>query len=294
MLYRRQILLASFDIFGVSIEKIRLQKLLFLFCHEQKKPAFHFIPYKFGCFSFQVNADLTALKKAGLIDESETDWHIKKSDAEKIYLSKEDAILLGNIQRRFSSMSTDEIIRYTYLNYPFYAINSSVLSQHLKDLEIDAVHRAVVRETAKTLFTIGYEGKLLEEFINILIKYNISLLCDVRKNAFSMKYGFSFTTLSKACENAKITYLHIPELGIESSQRKSLETKNDYKILFEQYKKTVLVTSVAKQNDLWNLIESVGRSALMCYEADPTMCHRTHLANALLSNHKSSFPLIEL
>jgi uncharacterized protein (DUF488 family) len=294
MVYRRLILLASFDVFGVSIEKIRLQKLLFLFCHEQKKPAFHFIPYKFGCFSFQVNADLTALKKAGLIDETETNWHIKNPKAERIYLSKEDAILLGNIQRRFSSMSTEELIRYTYLNYPFYAINSTVLSQHLKDSEIDIVHRAIVMESAKTLFTIGYEGKSLEEFINILIKCNVSLLCDVRKNAFSMKYGFSITTLSKACENAKITYLHIPELGIESGQRKSLETKDDYKCLFEQYKKSVLVTSVAKQNELWHLIEKAGRAVLMCFEADPSMCHRTHLAKAILLNNKSPIPLIEL
>lgn len=294
MFYRRKILLASFDAFGSSIDKIRLQKLLFLFSHEQKVPAFHFIPYKYGCFSFQANADLIALKKIGLVDDSETDWNIKQPSTENVALSEDDENLLQDIQRRFSAMDTNKLIRYTYVNFPFYAINSTIIKQHLNDSEIAVVRRAIVQDTAKTLFTIGYEGRTLEEFINILLQNNISLLCDVRKNAFSMKYGFSKNTLSNACGNVGITYHHMPELGIESAQRKSLETKEDYILLFDRYRKTVLVDAIDAQKETCRRIEKAGRAALMCFEADPSMCHRSHLAYALLSLSKSNLPLVNL
>ncbi|WP_348602891.1 DUF488 family protein [Bartonella tribocorum] len=40
-------------------------------------------------------------------------------------------------------------------------------------------------------FTIGYEGKSLENYLNCLLENNIKILCDVRKNPISRKYGFS-------------------------------------------------------------------------------------------------------
>ncbi|WP_200885350.1 DUF488 family protein [Jejuia pallidilutea] len=55
-----------------------------------------------------------------------------------------------------------------------------------------------------TLFTIGYEGISLEHYLNKLIRNNIKLLCDVRKNALSMKYGFSKSQLKNACEGVCI------------------------------------------------------------------------------------------
>jgi len=62
MYYRRKILLAILEAFGGELEKLQLQKLLMLFSEEQEEKAFHFVPYKFGCFSFQANADLSTMK----------------------------------------------------------------------------------------------------------------------------------------------------------------------------------------------------------------------------------------
>jgi uncharacterized protein (DUF488 family) len=294
MFYRRKILLAFFDAFGSRIDKIRLQKLLFLFCQEQKKPAFHFMPYIYGCFSFQAYADLLTLKKAGIVDDNGNEWLIKQENDGTVALSDDDECLLRDIQRRFSFMDKKHLIRYTYLNFPFFAINSTILKQNLNASEIATIRSAIARDTTATLFTIGYEGKSLEEFINALLRNNVSLLCDVRKNAFSMKYGFSKSTLIKACEKVKVTYLHIPELGIESSQRKSLETKEDYKTLFDRYRKTVLTVTSAIQKEVFLRIEKAGRAALMCFEADPSMCHRSHLADALLSINNANLPLVNL
>ncbi len=63
MFYRRKIILALLEIFERQIDKISLQKLLFLFTKRQTQPAYDFIPYHYGCFSYSANADLTALAK---------------------------------------------------------------------------------------------------------------------------------------------------------------------------------------------------------------------------------------
>ena len=64
------------------------------------------------------------------------------------------------------------------------------------------------------------------------------LLCDVRKNALSMKYGFSRNQLKDACEHVGIQYLHIPDLGIVPKKRKELNTQADYERLFSEYERT--------------------------------------------------------
>jgi uncharacterized protein (DUF488 family) len=294
MFYRRKILLAFFEAFGSHIDKIRLQKLLFLFCQEQEEPAFHFVPYKFGCYSFQANADLLALNKTGVVDDCDNEWHFKQPSSGSVALCKEDENLLKELQQRFSRMNKKQLIRHTYINFPFFAINSTILDQNLSESEIAVVHRSIVRDTTKTLFTIGYEGRTLEEFINILLEKNISLLCDVRKNAFSMKYGFSKNILSNACTNAHLTYLHFPDLGIESAQRKSLKTKEDYSNLFVRYCQTVLMDSISVQKKLGQKIQTAGRAALMCFEADPAMCHRSYCASALVANTQLNMPVVHL
>lgn len=70
MFYRRKIILALLQLFGDELEKIRLQKLLFLFSRKQDNRTYEFIPYKFGCYSFTANADLTVMAKKGLLTET--------------------------------------------------------------------------------------------------------------------------------------------------------------------------------------------------------------------------------
>jgi len=59
-------------------------------------------------------------------------------------------------------------------------------------------------------------------FMNQLIQNKITKFIGVRKNAFSMKRGFSKTTLKNTLQGAGIEYEHIPKLGIESDKRQKL------------------------------------------------------------------------
>jgi hypothetical protein len=70
MFYRRKIILALLESQNGSIEKIALQKVLFLFSKKQQKPEYDFVPYHFGCFSFSASADLKAMVNREILSEN--------------------------------------------------------------------------------------------------------------------------------------------------------------------------------------------------------------------------------
>ena len=117
---------------------------------------------------------------------------------------------------------------------------------------------------------IRYEGKSIEVFMNDLIKNDVKLLCDVRKNPLSRKLGFSKSKLEHIAENVGIKYTHIPELGIENKQRASLKTVDDYNKLFAEYTKT-LPSKHRFLESIYTLLCTNQRIALMCYEKEPNM-----------------------
>jgi uncharacterized protein (DUF488 family) len=107
------------------------------------------------------------------------------------------------------------------------------------------------------------------------------LLSDVRRNPISRKYGFSKGTLGKGCEGVGIRYEHVPELGIASEQRKSLETQADYDALFAEYERDSLPMQGPALAKIRAWVRSGERVALTCYERVPSRCHRHCVSEAL-------------
>jgi len=140
-------------------------------------------------------------------------------------------------------------------------------------------------------FTIGYEGNSFEHYLNRLINNNVKVLCDVRKNAISRKYGFSKKTLANALENLGIQYIHFSELGIESEKRKNLIVKSDYDALFEEYENTTLKENAKALENIYNVFLEKKRVAITCFEADHCMCHRNSVVKALLKFPSWQFPI---
>ena len=291
MYYRRKILLSVLEIFGGSLEKIELQKLLLIFSKMQKKQVYHFIPYSFGAYSFQLNADTKTLEKYNLLNLSEKRVSLGTEVSYTNTLKNDDLKILNYIGLKFKNHSSSELIKYTYKKFPYYSINSTIKDKYMNKSEIDSLKYFVTTNTKKTLFTIGYEGISLEEYLNILIKNNISVLCDVRKNSISMKFGFSKHILKTACNGVGIDYLHIPDLGIDSSMRRSLNSQSDYDSLFNEYNKVILDQNsigVRQIDDLFIKYETV---ALTCFEADIHKCHRSHLALKVINETKHELEL---
>jgi len=294
MYYRRKIVLSILELFGNQLGKLQLQKLLFILSQNQAEPNYHFVPYKFGCFSFQANADLGTMKKYGLVSEGENTW---VNTAKQSYLSelkKEDYVSLCKLKKEFDGKSSSELIRYTYLNFPYFATKSQVAGTHLNFSEVIIVNSYKPSSHKIGLFTIGYEGISLEEYLNKLLREDIKVLCDVRKNSKSMKYGFSKNHLKSACEGLGIQFIHIPEVGINSDKRQELHVQADYDQLFEEYNQTVIQETVTQQEFLIDLIKTYKRVAITCFEADKCQCHRLHLANAVMKRPKADFDLFHI
>jgi uncharacterized protein (DUF488 family) len=282
MYYRRKIVLALLEIFDNKLEKISLQKLLMLVTEQQQKRDYHFVPYKFGCFSFQANADLFTMTKYNQVKEEGNHW--VKNDPEKYLLSlrERDLQAIRYVKQQYGNKNIDELIKHTYIRFPYYAVNSTIARERLSREDYQKVLEAKPRSDATTLYTIGYEGISLEEYLNKLILNDIKVLCDVRKNSISMKYGFSKSQLEKSCEGVGIKYVHIPELGIDSDKRQELNTQADYDKLFAAYRSDILTKTIEFQETLLRLLKDKERIALTCFEADICQCHRKHLADAIV------------
>lgn len=281
--------MALLQLFDGQLDKIRLQKLLFLFATKQSKADYDFIPYKFGCFSYSANADMTAMVARGFLNEDETSFSIKEPDAttgtaKTDYLKQikpADLKLLQEVKTNYGKMSAMALMKHTYIHFPFYAIQSEAAANMLSREEFEKVTQAKPAGKKTVLFTIGYEGISLEEYLVRLLKNDVKVLVDVRNNPLSMKYGFSKSQLKKFCASAGIDYVHIPEVGIQSDQRQQLHTQSDYEKLFAIYRKENLSKTIAFQNRILQLLKQHQRIALTCFEADINHCHRKHLAEAI-------------
>ena len=281
MYYRRKILLALLQHFDCGLEKLRLQKILFLFSNGQEKAAYYFVPYKFGCFSFQANADLGTMSKTGLIQEDSKKW-LKQDKLNYFQQLKEtDRKRLKSILLLYGDKTADELIDLTYKKFPYFAINSTIAESRLTPSEYSSILAAKPLSEEIRLFTIGYEGVSLEEYLNKLIRHNVKMLCDVRRNPLSMKYGFSKSQLKNACEGVGIAYLHLPEVGIDSELRQNLETQQDYDLLFHRYREECLPATLDTQQQILELLKKYQRIALTCFEANVCQCHRKHLAESI-------------
>ncbi|WP_234997898.1 DUF488 family protein [Mucilaginibacter sp. OK098] len=279
------------ELFEGKLEKIRLQKLLFLFSKRQTEPEYEFIPYKYGCFSFSAQADLvTMVNKGLLIDDQEG---LTKNDTVKYFaaLKADDQKALAEIKKLYGAMNGAALMRHTYVNYPYFALNSVKATEILTPDELDRVKAARPWSEKTTLFTIGYEGISLEHYINKLIRNDVKVLVDVRKNPLSMKYGFSKSLLKKFCDSVGIEYVHIPEVGIDSDQRQELNTQQDYDQLFRVYKKENLVATKDVQSKILELLKVKKRIALTCFEANICQCHRKPLAESIAALSKDQFEL---
>ena len=294
MFYRRKVILALLQVFENKLDKISLQKFLFLVCRFQENPSFNFIPYKYGCYSFQANADLETMTKYEMVGNEDKAW-IKTDKTDYMSLLKDkDKTAVKNVKNVYGNKNAKELIKLTYQKYPYFAIKSTIAEKILTDEEYSKIIKNTPNKKDTVLFTIGYEGISLEKYLNKLIINDVKILCDVRKNPLSIKYGFSKTQLQKACDGLGIKYVHIPEFGINSKHRQELNAQSDYDILFDMYRKEVLLDTQDKQKFVLDLLNENDRIALTCFEANINQCHRKHLAESLVSLSNNKYALKHL
>ena len=130
------------------------------------------------------------------------------------------------------------------------------------------------------LFTLGYEGLQLEDWLARLRAHSVAAVCDVRRNPVSRKPGFSRRKLEAALRQAGIQYLGFPDLGIAAAERAAAKTRDERQAMFGRYRRG-LARHAGELERLARAAEEHRRVALACFEARPKDCHRHCLSDRL-------------
>jgi uncharacterized protein (DUF488 family) len=142
------------------------------------------------------------------------------------------------------------------------------------------------KESGVIVFTIGHSTRMLEEFVELLKIYGVTLLVDVRSVPRSRHNPqFNKETLPNSLKTHDIKYIHMPDIGgLRHPKRDSINMAwqnssfrgyADY-IQTQEFTDNLLkIVALARENCL----------ALMCAEALPWRCHRSLISDALVARH---------
>jgi len=130
-----------------------------------------------------------------------------------------------------------------------------------------------------TIFTIGYEGLSIDEFMSLLADNDIDTIVDVREMPLSRKPGFSKKALESALNLSGREYVHMVALGCPKQIRDRYREDGNWKRYTEGFLK-YLATQDDAVVELAALV-ATSNCALLCYEADHNFCHRSMVADAV-------------
>jgi len=117
------------------------------------------------------------------------------------------------------------------------------------------------------IYTIGHSTRSFEEFLNILKRFGIELVIDVRRFPISKKFPwFNKENLERELKKEKIEYIHFPELGGYRKEGYANFAKS------EEFREAI-------EELLKKIDERIG--VIMCAERFFWRCHRKYIANYL-------------
>ncbi|MET3927767.1 DUF488 domain-containing protein [Devosia sp. 2618] len=130
------------------------------------------------------------------------------------------------------------------------------------------------------VYTVGYEGTDIDQFVATLKAVGVRRLADVRAIALSRKKGFSKKSLSARLEAEGIEYIHYVDLGDPKPGREAARAG-----LFDEFRSiySTHLNSTAARAALELLVVAAGEkpTCLLCFERDPKTCHRSLVAQAM-------------
>lgn len=256
------------------VTSIDLQKLVFLHSMKEDLKHYEFVPFLYGPYSFQLVEDVEILRKKGFVLKDRS-------------CLRAVGTCPGGERFSIEPQRGEALIRKAYREYPYFTINSKIVDRIFKGAELECYEQRknFLKRSESGLFTIGYEGRTVESFLNTLIQNDVRVLIDVRRNPLSRKFGFSKKKLEQITGKIGIQYVHIPELGIENEKRNALETREDYRLLFQEYRRA-LPDREQQLQEVHSLFNSNSRVALMCFEKDPETCHRHVIKDYMIDAFK--------
>ena len=135
-----------------------------------------------------------------------------------------------------------------------------------------------------SLWTLGHSTRPIDEFIGLLRAHQISLLVDVRTVPRS-RYNPQFNTdrLSRSLHDAGLQYRHLSELGGLRKPKNASVNDGWRNASFRGYADYMQTEEFLKALEALMVDSRLQLTAIMCAEAVPWRCHRSLIADALVS-----------
>ena len=130
------------------------------------------------------------------------------------------------------------------------------------------------------IFTIGYESTTVPEFIAALQSAGVKRVIDVRAVPNSRRPGFSKTPLRNALAEEGIDYVHLRALGTPADGRAAARAGRHEDLERIYAGQLELPEAIAQGAQMVDLAREEP-SALLCYEREPSGCHRKLLLGAV-------------
>ena len=130
------------------------------------------------------------------------------------------------------------------------------------------------------IFTIGYEGATMGDFIAALTSAGVERVIDVRALPLSRRPGFSKTPLKGALAEVGIDYVHLRALGTPAAGREAAR-KGRHEDLKRIYASQLELPEAIAQGAQMLALVREKPSALLCFEREPSGCHRSLLLRAV-------------
>lgn len=135
-----------------------------------------------------------------------------------------------------------------------------------------------------TIWTIGHSTRPIDEFLTLLKAHGIERLIDVRTVPRSRHNPqFNSDALAESLKKAGLTYVHMPQLGGLRKPMKDSINAGWQNAGFRGYADYMQTEEFGKALQALMASGTGQRTAIMCAEAVPWRCHRSLIADALVS-----------
>ena len=131
------------------------------------------------------------------------------------------------------------------------------------------------------ILTIGYGNRSIDEFIELLKKFSVQYLIDLRTSPYSkFKIDFNREAFEKKLKENQLKYVYMGDTigGLPSDRSCYTDDQVDYDKVKE---KDLYKEGIARLISAYNGGYTV---AIMCSEGKPEMCHRSKLVAVTLED----------
>ncbi|WP_432823745.1 DUF488 domain-containing protein [Trichloromonas sp.] len=139
------------------------------------------------------------------------------------------------------------------------------------------------------ILTIGYGNRSIDQLIELLLRYNVHYLIDLRTSPYSkFKIEFNREAFEKKLKESNIKYVFMGDTigGLPSDRSCYTDDQVDYDKVKE---KEFYKEGISRLISAYNGGHSV---AIMCSEGKPEMCHRSKLVAVTLE--ESGVPVMHI